>query len=84
MAQHSQILYFVQYLGFCDGARRTERDCLRQAKAVTETFLHETAVSDLSYGDLTVPSPPGEATARCLYSRLDIGGGVLLRSNPEL
>ena len=44
MAQQSGILCFAQYLGFCDGDARVEpRRC--SERAVTETFLHETALS---------------------------------------
>jgi hypothetical protein len=44
MARLSHAIYVAQYLGFCDGDGRVEpRRC--SERAVTETFLHETAIS---------------------------------------
>ena len=54
MAQQSHFGYVAQYLGFCDGADGIVDPGARLDGAVTETFLHETAVRESSYGDLAL------------------------------
>jgi hypothetical protein len=44
MAEQSHSRYVAQYLGFCDGERTLSVPASRD-RAVTKTFLHETAVS---------------------------------------